>query len=231
MDVLKGRLVEVLQLGGERAGILRLPKAHWPLPGQYLPCQKTSTDSSILPIHLFRIFGPKNDLLVQPLPADWRPGDTLTLLSPQGHGFSLPSDARRVGLLALGVSPLRLLALTETALTQDAALTLFCDPTPAPNVLQRIPPQVEISSPEDLQENLDWPDYLAVDIERDNLDALSTLFGEAKLDFTGEVLIRTPMPCRGLGECGVCAVETKKGWRLACVDGPVFPLAEVLHVA
>jgi len=36
-----------------------------------------------------------------------------------------------------------------------------------------------------------------------------------------------PMPCGGLGDCGLCAVDLKRGWKLACKDGPVFDLNEL----
>ena len=47
----------------------------------------------------------------------------------------------------------------------------------------------------------------------------------------GQVLVRTDMPCRGIGECGLCAVRTTRGWQHACTDGPVFQLKELHHVA
>jgi dihydroorotate dehydrogenase electron transfer subunit len=37
----------------------------------------------------------------------------------------------------------------------------------------------------------------------------------------------TPLPC-GTGLCGACAFETRRGWRLACKDGPFFQLGEAL---
>ena len=36
------------------------------------------------------------------------------------------------------------------------------------------------------------------------------------------VLVDAPMPCAGMGDCGVCAVKARGGYRLACKDGPVF---------
>jgi NAD(P)H-flavin reductase len=41
-------------------------------------------------------------------------------------------------------------------------------------------------------------------------------------------LVVAPMPCGGLAECGVCAVTTRRGWKLACKDGPVFDLGELI---
>jgi NAD(P)H-flavin reductase len=42
-----------------------------------------------------------------------------------------------------------------------------------------------------------------------------------------QVIVAPPMAC-GFGACMGCAVETARGIRLACVDGPVFDLAELL---
>jgi NAD(P)H-flavin reductase len=35
------------------------------------------------------------------------------------------------------------------------------------------------------------------------------------------------MPCSGLADCGVCAVPARRGYKLACKDGPVFDLDEL----
>jgi len=39
--------------------------------------------------------------------------------------------------------------------------------------------------------------------------------------------LETMMAC-GIGVCHGCAVPTRNGYRLACVDGPVFPAGEIL---
>jgi NAD(P)H-flavin reductase len=117
------------------------------------------------------------------------------------------------------------------ALEQDATVTLFCDPQPSPDILRRIPSVVEIAPLASLADNLSWPDYLAVDLHRESLPQLDQLLPEGSLPFEAQALVHTPMPCHGVGECGVCAVETQHGTKLACADGPVFDLEEVLHVA
>jgi hypothetical protein len=45
------------------------------------------------------------------------------------------------------------------------------------------------------------------------------------------------MPCAGLGECGICAINTSTGsvhrlqkdYKLTCKDGPVFDLKMLLE--
>ena len=90
---------------------------------------------------------------------------------------------------------------------------------------------MEVAPSASLVENFDWLDYLAVDLELTGLPQLDALIDTQKPAFEGQALLRTPMPCRGIGACRVCAVKTHHGWKLACVDGPVFDLQEVLHVA
>ena len=227
----QGKLIEVFQLGEERAGILDLPVKAWPELGQYLPCQNLSRGAAVLPSNLFRVIGPGGKLSVGPLPEDWSPGDDLVYLSPQGHGFHLPASARRMGLMPVGVSPARLLTLVDPALAQDAAVTLFYTPTASDDIFPWLPSAVEVRPITALTESLDWLDFLALEVNLPDLAVLSPLLGDAPLPFTGQVLVRTPMPCRGLGECGVCAVKTRQGLKLACQDGPVFPLEEVFRVA
>lgn len=231
LNLMPVKLLEISQIGQERAGILDLPQKYWPQPGQYLPCQRLDGPPEILTTHLFRVFGFDNALALGPLPPDWFPGDRLSVLPPKGQGFDLPTSAQRVGLVALDISPTRLLTLVKPALSMNASVALFCDPSLTADIFDRIPPAVEVAAVSDLRDNLNWPDFLAVDLKRESLAELSNILSEKGDRIDGQVLVRTPMPCRGLGECGVCAVRTKQGWQLACKDGPVFPLKELLNVA
>jgi len=225
------KLLEISQIDSEICGILDLPPELWPEPGQYLPCQRLDGPPEVLTTHLFRVFGFDNALTLGPLPTSWHPGDNLAVLPPKGQGFEVPTPAQRVALVTIDVSPSRILTLVKPALSKNASVALFCDPSPKADIFDRIPPAVEVATVSDLQENLDWPDFIAVDLERASLGSLSVILGGKGDHIDGQVLVRTPMPCRGLGECGVCAVRTKQGWRMACTDGPVFSLKELLNVA
>jgi hypothetical protein len=225
------KLLEITQIGSTRAGIFDLPEKHWPRPGQYLPCQHVSHPTKVMVTNLFRVFGDEDVLTLAPLPDHWYPGDQMTYLPPQGKGFTLPITARRIGLLAFGVTPGRLLSLIRPAMAQNAAVVLFYEVEDGDDLLGWLPSAIEVVSVSELKAYLGWLDYLAVDLPRADLGTLSALLGDAKLTFPGEVLIRTAMPCRGLGTCGVCAVNTSNGLRLACKNGPVFSLSEVRDVA
>jgi hypothetical protein len=231
MTSLRANLIEIIQLGSEIGGVLDLPVDHWPEPGQYLACQRLSSFSEILPVSLFAMPGSLDQLTLGPIPADWLPSDQLAYSPPQGHGFSLPISARRVGLVPLQVSPARLLPLADTALAQGAAVALFYASSLSSSMLSWVPSSVEILPVSTLLENPDWPDYLAFDVERATLEQVIDLVDLRTFQCSGDVLVRTPMPCRGLGKCGVCAVHTTRGWKYVCMDGPVFPITEVWHVA
>ena len=228
---MKTKLVEVFQIGSERGGILDVPEKYWPDPGQYLPCQRAAGSSELLTTQVFRILGDEGLLSLSPIPEDWQPGDQLWVGTPQGHGFSLRGEDRRVALLPYKVSPTRLLTLVSKVLTHNASISLFIENIPSSGIMNRLPSVVEVNQVSILLENLDWPDFLAVDISRDDLVGFSGLFSKDSPNLDGQVLVRTPMPCRELGECGVCSVRTTRGWKYACIDGPVFSFKEVLHVA
>lgn len=231
MTPLSANLIEIFQRGSEIAGVLDLPVKHWPQPGQYLPCQPVTGGVDLLPANLFRVLGHPDQLTVGAIPATWQPGDSLICTAPQGRGFSLPRSARRVGLIPYEVSPFTLLSLGNDALSRGAVVALFTDAVLPPEELVEMPSQVEVLPLDALVENPGWPDYLAIDLERSAIDRFRDQHAPQRLSCDGEVLVRTPMPCRGMGECGVCAVHTRRGWRLACEHGPVFPKAEVFDVA
>ena len=231
MPALTPKLVEIFRLGDEVAGVLDLPRSAWPEPGQYLPAQRLSGEPEILTTSLFRVLDETERLCVGALPAGWSPGDVLNILSPHGHGFQIPPSANRIGLVSLGGSPSRLLPLIPPALESGASVALFCDTQLPSDFRNRIPSAVEIAPLTALIDDLTWPDFLAVDLPLENLPQLRELLAMEHLPFEGQALIRTTMPCHGVGKCGVCSVQTARGWRLACEDGPVFPLEEVLHVA
>ena len=192
-----------------------------PGPGQYLLAGHSS--DSLLPVPIFYTESAPQGF-IGPAPEFWRPGDTLALRGPLGRGFILPASARRVGLVAFDDSPARLRGLIQPALRQGASVVVLCD-----TEADHLPDEVEVQPLAAMGEILRWEDFVALDVERDNLRELLEKLGEQnplRALSEAELLIRTPMPCGGLADCGVCAVSTRSDWNLACKDGPVFPLSE-----
>lgn len=153
-------------------------------------------------------------------PPTWQPGARLDLLGPIGRGFSPPPAAQRWLLIGLGRSAARLLPLIPLGLARGATIALFGPASPS------LPAEVEIlPRPEPA---LEWAEYIAVDVTLDMVPTLPELLSREDLGIGRrvEVLAAGLMPC-GFGVCGACAVRARRGWKLACLEGPVFPLSDL----
>ena len=190
-----------------------------PAPGQYLLANDASDLTLPVPI-FYTDSAPKGFIAAPPLPDSWNPGHEIYLRGPLGRGFVLPPATRRVVLVAFDDSPARLNGLIAPALTQKAAVVLLCD-----SHLDNLPDAVEVQPISALSEIMDWADYIAFDVARENLPRLEERVNkgnQAKALPEAQILIRTSLACGGMAECGVCAVTGKSGWKMACKDGPVF---------
>lgn len=221
-------------------------------PGQFLHvlCREPEAFSPFLrrAIPLHRFGADRVDLLVRPDEPGhaWltrrRSGDTLDALGPLGRGFALPDALGAPGHLLLlghgqGVAPL--VGLLDQALDRGWAVTLLITATrPAdayPAAL--LPPAVEYqvasadAGPLTLlsSEALAWADLLvaaipnaAWSILRQRIEMVRTALSPG----FAQVWANVPIAC-GVGRCGACTMETRRGQRRACTDGPVFDLAEV----
>ena len=230
-----GELIELYLENGLTGGRLLCPQNLIPSPGEYLlaydPVSPTrhgpGRASSPLAIPLFNAGSiPGGFLVAPPVSQTWRPGTTLSLRGPLGRGFSLPASASHVALVALGETSARLKPLIPVALGQAASVALVSNLE-----LPDLPPEVEIQPLSALPEVAQWADYLALDLPRESLPELREKLGlgeQAKVMFDAQALVVTPMPCGGMAECGLCAVTARRGWKMACRDGPVFDLGELI---
>lgn len=218
----KGQVLELILEDGCRYVRVACPPNLTPSPGQYLLASNGS--DSPLPVPLFHTdSSPRGFTAAARIPDSWNPGLELSLRGPLGRGFSLPLSARRVGLVAFDDSPARLKGLIELALRQEAAITLVCSSAP-----EYLPDDVEVQPLSALQEIVAWADYIAFDVARENLEKLKEQLGKRNpVMVEAQVLVRTPIPCGGIAECGVCAVRLRPDWKLACKDGPIFDWAEI----
>lgn len=131
-----------------------------------------------------------------------------------------------MALVAFDESPARLLGLLSSALKQNAEVVVICNSTP-----EDLPEIVEVQPLKALPDALHWADYAAMDIHRENLNQLrERLAGREQVTakIEAQVLIRAPMPCGAIAECGVCALTLHHDWKMVCKDGPVFALRDVL---
>jgi dihydroorotate dehydrogenase electron transfer subunit len=127
--------------------------------------------------------------------------------------------------VAFDDSTARLRGLIRQVLKQDAAVALVCDSAP-----EDLPDEVEVQPLPALNDILEWADYAALDVQRENLNQLKETLGkknQTAARIGAQVLVRTPVPCGGVADCGVCAVTLRSDWKLACKDGPVFDWREI----
>jgi NAD(P)H-flavin reductase len=217
-----GRVVELLLEDGCRYARLSCPEGLVPNPGQYLLAGHSS--DPVLPVPIFHTDSAPQGF-IGPASDGWKPGDLLDLRGPLGRGFSLPTSARKIGLIAFDSPPSRLRGLIPPALRQNASIVLLCDSSN-----DHLPDVVEVQPVSAMKEIFQWADYIALDVDRANLNALKEILREAGPHAVlpnAQVLVRTSMPCGGVADCGVCAVTTRSDWKLACKEGPVFDLGEI----
>ena len=220
----KGRVSEIrLGASGNTEVAIQCPARTIPRPGQYLLAMDPGDSGASLATPLFAIRAFSQGFWAAPLHIiEWSPGIALNLVGPLGHGFDLPGNILRLGLVAVGETVSRLLPLVDQMSQAKAGMTLFTDLGLPP-----LPAALEIYPLSSLPEALEWPDHLVLDLPLGKLDALRSILGledGAILPCPAQALITTPMPCAGQAQCGACAVRGRRGWKLACEDGPVFDL-------
>jgi dihydroorotate dehydrogenase electron transfer subunit len=169
-------------------------------------------------------------------------GETIDLIGPLGQGFALDKAGGNLLLVGWGSGTIPLLALAEEALTEGWAVVLLAGFERADLAVPMalLPPAVEYQvaiGAEALEElepllrdALLWADRVC-GAGGEILNALlAAAIENARLGLRpglAQALVEAPMGC-GVGVCGACAVETRRGMRQACHDGPVFDLAELV---
>lgn len=217
-----GKVSELILLDGAPFARITCDSGLVPAPGQYLMAHRPGSDSQVADILFRTALTADGFVAVTQLPSDWIPGTTIDLRGPLGHGFAVPERAARIALVALDESARRVLALLESAKDEDAAFVLVCASPP-----DELPLHLEVQPLSALRDVLAWAEYAAIDAARASLPRLGQLLDLTKAGRSlpvAQVLVRAPMPCGALAECGVCAVRLRKGVGLACDDGPVFDL-------
>ena len=222
----EGKISERFLEERRAAARIACPPTLVPAPGQYLLARDPASDDPLAVPVFSAGDSPEGFLAAPPLPRDWFPGMALSLRGPLGRGFILPASARRVALAALDASPAYLLGLLSRARAQGAAVSLVSDAPP-----EDLPADVEIHPLAALAEVSAWADYLALAVPRASLaEWRACVYNGGPLTVPREAqgLVVAPMPCGGLAQCGVCSVDVKRGNLLACEDGPVFALSDLM---
>jgi dihydroorotate dehydrogenase electron transfer subunit len=180
-----------------------------------------------------------------------QPGDELECIGPRGKGFRLsPADqnllllaqARGFGLAERQNGVTFLLTLIDQALAARRNVLLIHE---APSTAQLFPPgglpldvEVRLRTADGsggqagtildaLPELAQWADQVYAVGDLAWYTVLVRVLEEHRLHMREKLawgLVAPEVTPCGAGVCGGCAIETRKGYRLTCTQGPVFDL-------
>ncbi len=210
-----------------------LRRAHFPLPR--LPITNNNSCSLLIPT---------TDPLTRKAISE-----TADVIAPVGNGFALDASTRRLLLIGDEGYLAPLIALAHEATQRQIAVTLSAVQTadgrpqtaavggqPSADSLFEwlgtlLPLDVEFQLASDIPNDLlRWPDQIcaagSLAMYAQLRERITQVMPVVPSGFA-QVIVAPPMAC-GFGACLACAVETTHGMRLACVDGPVFDLTELV---
>jgi len=210
-------------------------------------CSEGAAKQSRLAL-LFRVLGKGTLWLSQR-----HEGDKVDLLGPLGRGFSIESGSRNLLLVAGGIGIAPLIFLLQCAMPQHR-VRLICGAStgkelyafsPLPNGVQFIPVTEDGSvgrkglASDVLPDFLDWADQIyacgpvgmyeamALTLNPSPLKGEGKGEGEKRSSLKCQLSLELRMGC-GIGACYGCSINTKKGLKKVCCDGPVFELDDIL---
>jgi dihydroorotate dehydrogenase electron transfer subunit len=169
------------------------------------------------------------------------PGTQALLWGPLGRGFSLRRSARNLLLVAGGMGVAPLVWLAEESLAKGRNVTFVvgarsADLLPPSGLL---PPAVDLIvatengsagqkglASEVFEERLSGADQVFACGPHPMYESMAAVVRRLRSRAPVQVLLETPMAC-GTGLCYGCAIETRRGMRQVCRDGPRFELRDV----
>lgn len=169
-----------------------------------------------------------------------RIGESLDVLGPIGRGFRIDGASRNILLVASGTSAHvpdigPLLALLDRVLIERRSVTLAYAASSIDTAypIAELPPAIEVIRAVDagvidrLPDAIAWADQVFACGPLDFAARLAERIESVRVRVLrgfAQILHPVDLPC-GAGACGLC----RSGARLACLDGPVFELAERLR--
>ena len=168
-------------------------------------------------------------------------GEPVDLFGPLGNGFEIYPSSRNLLLVAGGVGIAPLLALAERAIATSHSVKLVIGEKNAAKIYPErlIPDGIKpVITTEDgsLGQKGMVTDILPQFIsEADQVFICGPLpmyraiarMGRKLGNKPTQVLLETVLGC-GVGACLSCSIETKRGRKLVCKDGPVFEFSDIL---
>jgi dihydroorotate dehydrogenase electron transfer subunit len=171
-------------------------------------------------------------------------GAEVDIIGPLGNAYEIAPRATNLLMVAGGVGVAPLVMLTEEATARGLAVTFLMGAMDEAGLLaaSRLPAEVEyVVATEDgsrghqgyvtalVPDYAGWADQIFACGPEPMYKSMRSALMSAK------VMVRNPiqismeqsMAC-GLGTCLGCVVETRRGMRTSCVDGPVYAIEDVV---
>jgi dihydroorotate dehydrogenase electron transfer subunit len=226
-----------------------------PLRGEALPSASALPDDPLLPrpmsIHRLRPgpAGPEWSILYDVVGqgTEWlasrQPGDLVFAWGPLGHGYTIRSTSQHLLLVAGGIGVAPLVWFADEAVAQGKSVVLVLGGRHAEQIFPTslLAAEVELAiTTEDgslgqrglatdaFIEHLEWCDQAFACGPNAMFRAMANAMRTVRARRPVQVLLEERMGC-GTGICYGCAVETRRGMRLVCEDGPKFDLREVFR--
>ncbi|MGI8553233.1 MAG: dihydroorotate dehydrogenase electron transfer subunit [Dehalococcoidia bacterium] len=170
-----------------------------------------------------------------------KPGDTVSLFGTLGHGYQVGAHTRNLLLVAGGIGVAPLVWLADERVARGDSVTLLVGARTAGQLYpaELLPPEVEVIACTDdgsagrqalvaelLPEYLLWADQVFACGPAPMFRSMATMLRRSSWKKPVQALLEERMAC-GTGICYSCAVETRRGMRLICKDGPCFELRDV----
>lgn len=168
-------------------------------------------------------------------------GDALDILGPLGKGFSIQRTARNLLLVGGGMGVAPLVGLADVAAKQGRSVTLLLGAQRAELVYPShlLPPEVELHVATDdgsagirglvtslVPEFADWADQVFACGPVPMFRSLAQTCPDLTRRKSVQVLMEAGMAC-GFGACLGCSIETRRGRKQVCKDGPRFELRDL----
>ena len=175
--------------------------------------------------------------------AQRKEGDMIDLLGPLGQGFVLSPESRNLLLVAGGIGIAPLVALAERGIAEGFQVTLLLAALTQAQLYPTalLPPEIRILlATEDgsvgergvvtdfLPGLVDGADQIFACGPIPMYKAMASQGSQILEGRSVQVSMEARMGC-GMGYCYGCALETKRGLRLVCKDGPVFDLDDIVR--
>lgn len=218
--------------------------AHAIRPGQFALARDPNTLDPYLrrTLWLFQIEGARVAFTLSSrdaLAVRARAGDVFDLLAPLGRAIEFDVSARHVLLIGEGMRVVNLIAIAHDAVANGREVVLVA-PSPVEDGAQAgqgvgvslahlLSPEIEYRMDDGMNpEVIAWADAIVASGSPELYRALSDAIRAARYRLESGFargLIDLPMPC-GTGLCYACAVDTSRGVKLTCVEGPAFDLGD-----